>query len=442
MSTAHDLCFDPAWYLSAYKDVAASKIDPLTHYLKSGRFEGRKPCAADAHDAMILWTTARRAAAKGDWAGAKVTFGSTDLPTLAETLRHPDAILLILEILTIAGDLPAAKAILNAALADMGPRPALSLAQANLIRAETGLTPDWLGAANLAFPKHTVLQLRDGPTPAFERLRVTPRRASPGIGSKPKVSVIVPVLNAKDTLATALSSLLHQTWANLEILVVDNGSTDGSAQIAEQFSAQDPRVTLIDGSDDPGAYPARNLGFAAATGAFITVQDADDWAHPDKIALQVKALQKAKSAQACLSDWARATPALHFTNTRDDVHLIHANMSSLMIRSDLRETLGFWDRVQADADTEYHQRILHQFGPKSVVRVRPGQLLSIGRHREASLTQNPETALSEATNAPRALYQSNARDWHAAMKTPYMAQYPTERPFPAPDALTKGIRSR
>lgn len=433
MPTVQDLCFDADWYLSHYNDLAVANVDAQAHYLKFGRFEGRRPCAKDATPAIQAWDAAQQAAAKGQWDTVKTISDSCDLTALC----HPDATLLRLEALTIAQDWTNARDVLTAALSEFGKRPALALAAGNLGLGQSKSVSDWTKSVALAFPKKTTLDLPDGPALALDRLAALSKPTLLPSKSLPKVTVIVPVLNAETTLATALRSLRAQTARNLEILVVDNGSNDASADIAQAHATDDPRIQLLDGSNDKGAYPARNIGLAAASGDFITVHDADDWAHPDKIALQVKALIKAPSATASLSDWARATSDLRFTNTRADVSLIHPNISSLMIRADLRNSLGYFDRVRADADTEYHRRVLHAFGEASVLRVLPNRLLSIGRSHDRSLTQTAGITLGDT---PRQTYQSNAAQWHAEHKTPYLDQYPQTRPFPAPAPLTKGIR--
>jgi hypothetical protein len=433
MPTVQDLCFDADWYLSHYKDLAAANVDAQAHYLKFGRFEGRRPCAKDATPVMRAWDAAQQAAAKGQWDAVKTISDACDLTVLC----HPDATLLRLEALTVSKEWTDAQEVLADALSEFGNRPALALAAGNLVLGQSQPPANWVKSVGPAFPKRTNLDLPTGSAPALDRLTALSKPKLLPTKSLPKVTVIVPVLNAETTLATALRSLRAQTTKNLEVLVVDNGSTDASADIAKAHAADDPRIQLLDGSNDKGAYPARNLGLAAASGDFITVQDADDWAHPDKIAQQVKALIKAPSAKASLSDWARATPDLRFTNTRADVSLIHPNISSLMIRAELRDSLGFWDRVRADADTEYHRRILHAFGAASVLHVLPNQLLSIGRSHDRSLTQTAGITLDDA---PRQTYQRNAAAWHARHETPYLEQHPQTRPFPAPDPLTKGIK--
>ena len=123
------------------------------------------------------------------------------------------------------------------------------------------------------------------------RLRPDPSataRASRADGDR--VTVLLPSFNAEATIATAVRSLVEQTYANLEIIVIDDASTDGTVAIVERWAATDPRITLIRQAENRGAYAARNAGLAVATGRWVRVHDADDYTHPDAIAAQVAPL--------------------------------------------------------------------------------------------------------------------------------------------------------
>ena len=103
----------------------------------------------------------------------------------------------------------------------------------------------------------------------------------------PLVNVIVPVFNEEPFLAQCLCSLTHQTYTNLAIIVVDDGSTDGSRQIAEAIAAADPRVQILTQANR-GQGAARNAGLAVATGEYTCYVDADDWVDLNYIETLVK----------------------------------------------------------------------------------------------------------------------------------------------------------
>ena len=96
---------------------------------------------------------------------------------------------------------------------------------------------------------------------------------------RPQVSVVVPVYNVEKYLARCLDSLIAQTERNLEIICVDDGSTDGSAAILADYAAKDPRIQVMT-QPNAGQAVARNRGMDAATGEFLCFVDSDDAAHP------------------------------------------------------------------------------------------------------------------------------------------------------------------
>lgn len=92
-----------------------------------------------------------------------------------------------------------------------------------------------------------------------------------------KLSVIIPCLNAADTVAVQLEALANQQWSEpWEVIVADNGSTDKSIAIVEQYREKLPNLHIIDASDQPGSAHVRNVGVLAATGDAIAFCDADD----------------------------------------------------------------------------------------------------------------------------------------------------------------------
>jgi len=104
--------------------------------------------------------------------------------------------------------------------------------------------------------------------------------------SKSLVTVVIPAFNASRTIAATLDSVVAQTYDNLEILVVDDGSTDLTAEIVLTYRDRDPRITLIKQANG-GVAAARNTGIKAAHGNYIAPIDADDIWHPTKIDKQM-----------------------------------------------------------------------------------------------------------------------------------------------------------
>lgn len=106
-----------------------------------------------------------------------------------------------------------------------------------------------------------------------------------------KVSVIVPVYNVRNYLERNITSLLRQDYTNIEILIVDNGSTDGSQEIIKKLILKDKRIVYIS-EEKQGVSFARNSGLKAATGDYIMFVDGDDWVEPDYVSYFVKLINK------------------------------------------------------------------------------------------------------------------------------------------------------
>jgi len=115
----------------------------------------------------------------------------------------------------------------------------------------------------------------------------------PTSAARPMVTVVIPCFNAQAFLPRTLESVLAQTHANLEIIVVDDASSDRSVEIVRSYAARDSRVRLLVRSTNAGTPGApRNDGVANARGEWIAFLDADDLWHPMKLELQLRALRE------------------------------------------------------------------------------------------------------------------------------------------------------
>lgn len=105
------------------------------------------------------------------------------------------------------------------------------------------------------------------------------------ISSPPLVSLVLPVRNAAATIARAIASVRAQTFSDWEMIVVDDGSTDGTREILRAFARDESRLRLLE-QPPSGVATAANAGVAAARGTFIARMDADDESHPERLAVQ------------------------------------------------------------------------------------------------------------------------------------------------------------
>lgn len=109
------------------------------------------------------------------------------------------------------------------------------------------------------------------------------------------ISVIVPVYNREKTIKRALESLLSQNDVDIEIIVIDDKSTDLSVEIVKEMQKNNPLIKLIELENNSGACKARNVGIEAATGTYIAFNDSDDIFDSNKLKMQLDFLNKTKS---------------------------------------------------------------------------------------------------------------------------------------------------
>jgi glycosyltransferase involved in cell wall biosynthesis len=116
------------------------------------------------------------------------------------------------------------------------------------------------------------------------------------------ISVVIPVHNGERFIGRTLRSVLTQSYQTIEVIVIDDGSTDSSLAVAKEVAANDPRVRYYSGSQ-AGVAAARNRGIAEARGEFIAPVDADDLWHRDKLLLELNALRKAGARAGVAYCW-------------------------------------------------------------------------------------------------------------------------------------------
>ena len=254
----------------------------------------------------------------------------------------------------------------------------------------------------------------------------------------PKISIIVPVYNSQNTIAIALRGLLDQTWQNIEVLVIDDCSTDNTYEVICRFAEKDSRIKSLRHENNQGAYSARNTGLLHATGEYITTHDSDDWSHPQKLEAQALALGADAAKVASISYWARTTKALRFTGPwRPCPNLVIWNHSSFMFTREVLEKLGGWDRVRITGDTEYIWRTSAIFGKEAITKIHSRVPLSFSLHEEDSLTLHKSTHVKTSYFGLRLEYRESAWWWHHNARTGnlYLDPQSRKRPFPAPGIM-------
>jgi len=435
--------FDPVFYATENPDIGTEL--PLRHYLLHGRAEGRMPNPAAA---ALQRGTRRVQDLQALLWGGLADSAAAELLAILSDRDAPDPVRLEAAVQlaahdAFAGDEARARALLEsmeslpAPLAGSatrliplamlylrdGRRDAAAKALA-AIRPEEQDTHRVLALANLETGQQrldringiyagrdlALLALRDPEGGLSLANLAAPCGPAPDRG---RVSVILPAYQAESQIRTALAGLQAQSHENLEIIVVDDASTDGTAEIATEAARGDSRIRLLRQARNAGPYAARNLGLAQAEGDFITTHDADDWSHPQKIALQVAELTGNPDLMGIITHWARVRPDLEITtNWRLSSRLMQWSHSSFLFRREVADRLRGWDEVRVSGDTDYIWRVQAAWGAGAVRRILPDVPLAFASDAATSLTRDPLTHARSTYGGLRHYYREICRYWH------------------------------
>jgi hypothetical protein len=423
--------FDADWYRDRYPDVSILGMDPLEHYLRYGHRMNRDPGPG--------FSTRFARAAYG--MGAE----KEPLAWLAWFTRHngqpvqpfPNRVLKAAQQVAISGDHTRAIALADAYL------PAERTYTVEMLRANAALAradmAGWQSHVNDYLAQFGAAPIRlMGEGTVFERLSCD---AMTPVTGGPLVSVIMPAWNAEAYVRKAAMSILEQTWRNLELLIVDDMSTDGTWTVLQDIAARDDRVRLLRNKVNVGPYVSKNMALLQARGDWITGQDADDWAHPQRLERHL-AEALSTGSDASLTHMVRMKPTGEGTFARivsaasfDGVARI-ASVSCLFRTDFMRSRLGFWDSVRFAADSEMIERA------EKVLGERFGTFRQVGMFcldLETSLTNHPEFGIGEKGVSPtRRSYRESFERWHEQEMLPETAFLPFpqhERRIEAPQDM-------
>ena len=253
------------------------------------------------------------------------------------------------------------------------------------------------------------------------------------------VSIIMTAFNSSRYIEAAIQSLLKQTYQNIEIIVIDDASTDNTKDIISNLVEQDSRIRYFQLPTNIGTFAAKNIGLQFAKGEFITCQDSDDWAHPQKIEHQIQPLINNPKLVCTTSKWLRVQEN-GLLYARLVYPLLRLNPASPLFRKDIViSKIGGWDCVKTGADSEFLERIKLVFGKQAIHSI--NKPLTFGSHRDDSLMNATDTGYNaQGLSEPRLKYWEAWRQWHIQCVgnhiTPYIDCLPTgKRPFNIPNNL-------
>lgn len=186
------------------------------------------------------------------------------------------------------------------------------------------------------------------------------------------ISVVMPCYNAEPYVREAILSVLQQGYASLELIIVDDGSTDGSTEIIEQLASAYPGRIRLAYQNRIGPYAARNQGLAQARGNFVAFLDADDYWHPEALAKLHAALIEAP-ADVAYCGWQHVGPLAENLQPHNPIDIDEKNIlehfliacpwpiNAVLIKRQLIDTLrGFSERRATAMDYDLWLRMLTQ----------------------------------------------------------------------------------
>lgn len=218
------------------------------------------------------------------------------------------------------------------------------------------------------------------------------------ISNMTNVSIIVTTYNEVGLIRHSIKSLLAQTYRSIEVILVDDASSDKTVKVFEQTCQENnfSNYKIIRMKKNSGPFITRNIGIQYTRGKYITFHDADDWAHPQRMEEQVKALET-NNKVASISQLVRVKPNGEIFSK----HIYPLNriaMVSLMIKREVLEELGFFYTDLLGADTEYFDRINYFYGSEKVENIK--KVLTFAAHRPNSRTTSETTGTPEFGSNP------------------------------------------
>ncbi|WP_313644883.1 glycosyltransferase family A protein [Stenotrophomonas sp.] len=254
------------------------------------------------------------------------------------------------------------------------------------------------------------------------------------LSNSPLVSVVMTTYNSGEFVGEAIRSILTQTYWNIELVIVDDMSSDETISVIQSFMREDSRVRLVRYGYNRGTYFSKNVGILAANGEILTFMDSDDTSAPARISHQVNDLRRPGVVVSTVG-YSR-----HFVGGRVEGKRRHAYISQ-MFRKELCDLVGFFDSVRTSADEEFLRRVVSVFGDSS--HYFNPEVLYFARVRDDSLSHHPSNPkFSEETGGlspARRAYIDSVAAWHAALanagRAPFLDFPLVRRPFEVDEKL-------
>lgn len=429
------------WYKQEYRDVELLGMDPIEHYVKYGAYMERNP---GKNFSTSFYLKEYLSNQKDRGVNPLLHYLKIGKEKGYATSEKNFNVLLEAKALIDSGDFRSAFDF----VLDKGneaEKSGLNILKASHYRSDRG---KWVGYVNqhLQYYRLSPIKLKNDANSVYKGIFCDlTRKVSKGV----LVSVIMPAYNAEETLAFAAESILKQTWKNIELIIVDDCSTDATYQIAQGIALKDGRVKVLRNYVNMGPYVSKNRAVSICDGVYITGHDADDWAHPERIENHVKYMLDNPQVKASATKMLRVTENGSFDrvsvkniNTCDGVTQV-AFISTMFETEFFKKEIGAWDCVKFGADSEVINRCRSVLGSNFKIL---DQLGMICLDSDTGLTSHPEFGTRGRTSPVRKNYKKSFLAWHNSLglyKKPgqYKLNYPHHpRRFKAPPESLVDIR--
>ena len=217
---------------------------------------------------------------------------------------------------------------------------------------------------------------------------------------KNKVTIITPVYNNKEDILTALESVINQSYAYWEYIIVDDCSTDGTCQLLvdKLKTLNMSNIKLLKNSKNMGTYISINKAIKNSNGNYICLLGSDDNFHKHKLKKQIDVLNK--NPDILVSEaWYK----------RGDL-IVKYNVAAFMFRRSIISDIGYFDSVRFGADSEFKHRISKYYGNGVFSKI--PEVLYFAKIRPNSLTRSKETGRKDI----RIGYRDKFYEWHRQAK--------------------------
>jgi FkbM family methyltransferase len=291
-------------------------------------------------------------------------------------------------------------------------------------------------SAAISLPKPDRIKLAH--VPYMTRPKNDVRGAEVVYEGRPLISVVMTAFNTGALVDAAIRSILDQTWVNLELIVVDDCSSDDTRDRIQRIAKTDPRLFLYCFGENRGTYWCKNFGIAQSKGHAITFMDSDDLSHPTRVERQFAALNRPGFAVSTCNHIRvdESGKTIEINGIVERVAYI-----SQMVKRSVIEEIGYFDTTRTSADDEFLRRIKFTYGAESHTNVKT--VLYTALLRGGSLTSDPENAINFVQernvqqtflSPQRKHYAAMVSRWHDAVHgqglRPYMPFPVVRRPFP------------